>query len=201
MPKNRVASAADILIGFVDRRWNVAYTTIAAQRSRNAGGFLSEIPRSHELKDSEIKIRGEMKRSLENLINGTNVDSIESAINKYAVRPFHLVLWEQGKTRSNVPYRFFQRRRTIMLGKKKVYVINATHPHCSARQFFYSLLRQTIEDGTIERLKFCKQCKKLFYQRSTKANFCRDRCRWYWNNHSEGRARHYIKGVWIRKLS
>jgi hypothetical protein len=201
MTKNRVATAADILIGFVGGRWHVAYAMIAAQRSRIAGGSLSDIPGSRKPDNSEIKIRGEMKRALENLISGTNVDSIVTTINKHTARPLDLVLWKQGESRSNVPYRFFQRRRPIMLGKRKVFVLNAAYPHRSARHFFYWLLRQTIEDGTIERLKCCKQCKQLFYQRSTKANFCRDRCRWDWNNHSENRARHYIKGVWIKKLS
>jgi hypothetical protein len=198
MKTNRVLPAARILLGFINDKWTVEYAIAAAQhhRVKLSGGVHTYV--SDEFKRAQDRLRREIKTALETLLAGENLESVVVAIKKYATRPLDLLLWREGevKTGEAVPYRFFQQLRTVTLADKKFHVYAAGYPNAGPRQFFYSLLRQTIDDGTIERFKLCKQCRKLFYQKSKKAEFCGDRCRWYFNNHSADRARHYIKGKW-----
>jgi hypothetical protein len=199
MKKNRVLNAAHILLGFINDGWTVSDTVRAILHHQvQLSSSLFAKRRESESRRTQNRLRQQIKTALESLVAGVNVVLIESTINKHASRPMDLLMWREGEELANrdIPYGFLQPRGVITLAGTKFHIYAAGYPHAGSRQFFYSLLRQIIDDRLIERIKLCRQCKKLFYQKSKKAEFCGDRCRWYFNNHSEDRARHYIKGKW-----
>jgi hypothetical protein len=197
MKKNRVFNAAHVLLGFINDGWTVS-DTVRAILHHQVQLSSSLFAKRRESKRAQDLLRREIKSALESLVAGENVALIESTINKHASRPMDLFMWRDGEELANrdIPYGFLQPRGVITLADTKFHIYAAGYPHAGSRQFFYSLLRQIIDDRLIERIKLCRQCRKLFYQKSKKAEFCGDRCRWHFNNHSEDRTRRYVKGKW-----
>jgi hypothetical protein len=206
MKKNRV-TAGDILIGFVRGRypglaagptgWSIGYTQVAAHHYGVRNIAAIRIRRSDESPRAQKRLRSEIATALDALVRGVEIDWLIATINKHTRRPSHLFLWEEGTAKTHIPYRTGQPSlRTVSLSGRKYRVFALGYGDLGARQFLYSLIRQTVEDGTVERFKFCRQCKEVFYQRTRKAQFCTKECHIYFYNHWEPRKERYLDGKW-----
>ena len=196
MPNNRVTKKIQILLPFING-WAMFHFPLR----RKPG---AAVPRNINESRGHIRVRNEIRLHLENLVNGQNLDVVADAINKFTPRPRPLLFSKEGSKegmtlrwkKGDRVYRPYDDHGKITLNGVAWNVFSVGFGDVEARQFYYSLLRESIEDGTIERVKFCLQCKALFYQKSKKREFCRDHCRWTYNNHSQKRKDRYIKGVW-----
>ena len=61
-------------------------------------------------------------------------------------------------------------------------------------QLLYGSLRRCVDSGDIAHLALCRKCRRIFYRKSLKGEFCSDECRWSYFNGGEDRKSKRRKG-------
>ena len=186
MAKKRENSAAMLFVDIVNNPKSEAYAELCAMCT-DANGLQSDKPAA--------SLRAEIKSVLKDLLTGGDLGGVTKKIIKHTREKATIGL-RYVTDPPPVGFRLSFRPDTqeIRLGNRVAYFDTFSSTEATPRQLIYGALRQTIESGEISRLAFCLECEKLFYRKSTKGEFCCDRCRWKHNGRKKTRKLEKRKG-------
>ena len=135
--------------------------------------------------NSAEDLRREFESDLRRLLIG-DYETVTEKMTRHVPPPPPIVIHRKARTGEKV-----------RIGDSDVYIetalINGATPH----QFLYGSLRRCIDSRDIAYLALCRKCRKIFYRRSLKGEFCSDECRWsYFNGGEDRKAKRRKGGDW-----
>lgn len=184
MKKNRVKNPAQNLADIVLDGRSPAYKELCLFGS-DENGLPSNKPAA--------RLRSEIRSVLTDLLKG-NFDAVNQKIAQHTMKVPPLIAvspTRRGVTSGD----FYSTVKQVRIGETDAYLETTLPNSATPEQVVYGLLLRALESGDIHHLTLCQRCGNIFYRKS-KGKFCRDECRWNYNNHSPERKQRYLKGKW-----
>ncbi len=162
----------------------------------------------YELRDRDWRTAGkrlqkEIRLDLDRLLSGEvqlGLEGLDGLLDKISRLNLHFRWYAESPHHRDSVRLLGPERKIVKLGGRKFIVCRQLSPFESFRELFYGVIAESLENGSLSKLRICPECDTVFVAGDPKRRFCSDSCKDEFHNQSRIDRGYFIAWRLEKKL-